>query len=67
LDDNLLTSFGLGVVGDEIEIIFRSSVDRNCLTESLSNDDDDDNSSDISIISHEDEEDIEQKMSIFII
>jgi hypothetical protein len=65
-----LTSTGLAVVDDEIEIVFRSSVDRNCFTESLSNDDDDDdddNSSDISIISHEDEEDIEQKPNIFII
>ena len=64
-----MTSIGLGVVGDEMEIAFRSSVDRNCFTESLSNDDDDDddNSSDILIISHEDEEDIEQKTNIFII
>ena len=67
MDDNLLTSIGLGVVGDEMEIAFRSSVDRNCFTESLSNDDDDDNSSEILIISHEDEEDIEPETNIFII
>ena len=34
-----MASTGLGVVDDEIEIAFCSGVDRNCFTESLSNDD----------------------------
>ena len=61
-----MRSIGFGSVGDEVEMTFRSSVDRNCFTESLSNEDEDDNSSDISIILDEYEEDIEEKTNISI-
>ena len=67
LDNDFLTTVGLDVVDDEVEIVFRWNVDRHCFIELLPNDDDGDNSSPISIISLEDEEDIEKTTNIFTI
>ena len=72
LESDLLIVIGLDVVADEVEIVFRWNVDRDCFIKSLSNnDDDDDNSSLITMISlgddEEEEEDMEKTTNIFTI